>query len=269
MTPFIWTRDVFPAWVSCAAIRDANEKVIGAIVVFRDITRELEVEQMKRELVSIATHELRTPITGIKGYLDMIMQGDMGEVNPDVKETIEEVVKINQRLADLVDDLLNVGRIEEGRIEIKPVPMDLGKLVSDVAGELSIQAEDKKLELVEPKMTGVQVKADPERTRQVLVNLIGNAIKYTEAGKVEIAIEKNEGKVTCHIKDTGLGISALEQKKLFAKFYRVKTEKTRTITGTGLGLWITKSLIEMMGGQIGVTSTEGKGSDFYFSLPVS
>jgi len=259
----------FPAWVSCAAIRDAQEKVIGAIVIFRDISNELQVEQMKRELVSIATHELRTPITGIKGYLDMIMQGDLGEVNPDVKETIGEVVKINQRLADLVDDLLNVGRIEEGRIEIKPVPMDLGKLVTDVVGELSIQAKDKKLELLEPKMTGVQVQADPKRTRQILINFIGNAIKYTPAGKVEVAIEKGPDKVTCHVKDTGLGISPEEQKKLFAKFYRVKTDKTRTITGTGLGLWITKSLTELMGGSIGVKSEEGKGSDFNFSLPIA
>lgn len=259
----------FPAWVSSAAIRDADEKVIGAIVVFRDITRELDVEQMKRELVSIATHELRTPITGIKGYLDMIIQGDTGPVNADTKETIEEVVKINQRLADLVDDLLNVGRIEDGRIEVKPEPMDLGKLASEVVGELQIQAKDKKLELVDPKKSGVEVKADPERVRQVLVNLIGNAIKYTPAGKVEIVFEPKQTEVFCHIKDSGMGISPEEQKKLFNKFYRIKNEQTRTITGTGLGLWITKSLIEMMGGKIHLASAPGKGSDFCFSLPAA
>ncbi len=260
----------FPAWVSCAAIRDSVDKVIGAIVVFRNISKDLEVEQMKRELVSIATHELRTPITGIKGYLDMILQGDTGRVNPETKEMIEEVVKINQRLADLVDDLLNVGRIEEGRIQIKPVPMDLGKLVSEVIKELSIQAKDKGLELkseIGNSDDKYKVKADPERVRQVLINLIGNAIKYTAAGKVEIALEKKEGKVFCHVKDTGYGVSPEEQKKLFAKFYRVKTDKTRTITGTGLGLWITKKLVEMMGGEIRVSSVEGKGSDFCFSSP--
>jgi PAS domain S-box-containing protein len=257
----------FPAWVSSAAIRDADEKVIGAIVVFRDITRELDVEQMKRELVSIATHELRTPITGIKGYLDMIMQGDTGPVNADTKETIEEVVKINQRLADLVDDLLNVGRIEDGRIDVRPVAMDIGKLATEVIGELQIQAKDKKLELIDPKKTGVQIKADPVRVRQVLTNLIGNAIKYTPSGKVEVDFEEKPTEIFCHIKDTGLGISPEEQKKLFIKFYRIKNEKTRQITGTGLGLWITKSLIEMMGGKIHLASVEGKGSDFCFSLP--
>lgn len=260
---------LFPAYLSVAATRDADDKIIGAIVIFRDITKELEVEQMKQELISIATHELRTPITGIKGYLDMILEGDAGELNPDLKDLITEVAKINQRLADLIDDLLNVGRIEQGRIEVKPVPMDLGKLIEDVVSELQIQAKDKSLELKYSKIDLPQVKADQERTRQILINLIGNAVKYTLKGSVEVSTEKKDKEIVIHVKDTGLGMSVEGQKKLFDKFYRVKTDKTRAITGTGLGLWITKSLVEKQGGKIWVDSTEGKGSTFSFSLPVA
>ena len=260
---------LFPAYVSVAATRDADDKIIGAIVVFRDITHELEVEQMKQELISIATHELRTPITGIKGYLDMILSDDAGEISPELKEMLEEITKINQRLGDLVDDLLNVGRIEQGRIEIKPVPLDLVKLIEEVVKELQIQAKDKQLILDYKKQEIPQVKADLERTRQVLINLIGNAIKYTEQGVVTVSTEKKEKEVVVHVQDTGIGMSVEVQKKLFGKFYRVKTEKTRQITGTGLGLWITKQLVEKQGGKIWVESAEGKGSTFSFSLPVA
>ena len=276
---------LFPANLSIAATRDADDKIIGAIVVFRDITRELEIEQMKQELISIATHELRTPITGIKGYLDMILEGDAGELSPDLKEMVTEITKINQRLGDLVDDLLNVGRIEQGRIEIKPVEMDIVKLIDEVISELQIQAKNKGLELKSeilntyPAKGGAKsecrVKADLERTRQILINLIGNAIKYTQTGSVTVTASKSQisnlksqnNEVIVSVKDTGLGMSVEGQKKLFEKFYRIKSDKTREISGTGLGLWITKKLVEKQRGKIWVESEEGKGSTFNFSLP--
>jgi len=259
----------FPARFSVAPTRDADDEIIGAICVFSDITKEKEVEQMKQELISIATHELRTPITGVKGYLDMIIEGDTGGVNSETKEILQEVSGINQKLADLVDDLLNVGRIEQGRIECKPVAMDLAKLTEDIIKEISIQAKQKNLELVYQKPEIPQVKADPDRTRQVLVNLIGNAIKYTEKGSVTVSLQEKDKEIICSVKDTGLGISKEGQKQLFQKFSRVKTDKTRAITGTGLGLWITKQIVEMMGGKIWVESVEGKGSTFSFTLPLA
>lgn len=259
----------FPARISIAPIRDADDKEIGKIIVFSDITKELEVEQMKQELISIATHELRTPITGIKGYLDMILEGDTGGVNSETKEVLQECAGINQKLADLVDDLLNVGRIEQGRIECKPVAMDLAGQVADIIKEISIQAKQKNLELIYQKPEIAQVKADPDRTRQVLINLIGNAIKYTEKGSVTVSLEQKDKEIISSVKDTGLGISKEGQKLLFQKFSRVKTDKTRAITGTGLGLWITKQIVEMMSGKIWVQSVEGKGSMFSFSLPLA
>lgn len=260
---------LFPTYLSLAAIYDVENTIIGAIVVFRDITYEFELEQMKQELISLATHELRTPITAIKGYLDMILAGDTGGVSGETKETIKEVVMINQRLADLVDDLLNVGRIEQGRMTIKLQAIELSALIAQTVREYLPQAEDKHLTLVFHDRSIPQVKADPTRLRQVLNNLISNAIKYTKKGSIEISVQIDAKKIICQVKDTGIGISEQAQKKLFEKFYRVRTPATVEITGTGLGLWITKKLLEMMGGKIWLESEEGKGSTFYFSLPVA
>jgi len=268
---------LFPARFNVAATHDAMDKIIGAIVVFNDITHDLEVERMKQELISIATHELRTPITGIKGYLEMILDGDTGGVNKETKEVLDEMSAINGRIADLVDDLLNIGRIEQGRIEIKPKPTNLIVLIYNCIKELSVQAKEKNLELIFNPPTDIpQILADPDRTKQILVNLIGNAIKYTPEGKkskvedwneIEITLDKKGKDIVCHVKDHGLGISKEGQKQLFQKFSRVKTDQTRMITGTGLGLWITKQIVEMMSGKIWVESVEGKGSTFSFTLP--
>ncbi|MFA6492847.1 MAG: GAF domain-containing protein [Patescibacteria group bacterium] len=259
---------LFPAYLSLAAICDIKDDIVGAIVVFRDITYEFELEQMKQELISLSTHELRAPITAIKGYLDMILSGDTGVINEETKETIEEVVGINRRLADLVDDLLNVGRIEQGKITIKPEQIDLTSLISQTVREYQPQAKNKKLEIIFHDKSIPKIKADSVRVRQVLNNLISNAIKYTMQGSIEISVQASDKEVTCQVKDTGIGISKDAQKKLFGKFYRVKNAKTVQITGTGLGLWITQKLLEMMGGKVWLESVENKGSTFYFTLPV-
>lgn len=261
--------EFFPAEISAAAIYDAEDKVIGSIVVFKDITKEMEVEQLKRELISIATHELRTPITGIKGYLDMVLAGDTGELPEETREVLTEMAAINQRLADLVDDLLNVGRIEDGRIEIRPQTFDLTVLINQTVSELKVQADKKKLQLIFEPKGALKVTADLERTRQVLINLIGNAIKYTPAGSVKVLLKDTGSFAEVRVKDTGIGMDAAQMKRLFEKFYRIKTEQTRQITGTGLGLWITKKLVEMMKGKIWAESEIGKGSVFVFTLPLA
>ena len=258
---------LFPAYLTFSAIYDADNKIIGAIVIFRDITYEFELAQMKQELVSIATHELRAPIAAIKGYLDMILKGDMGEVKGEIRDTLEEIVKINQQLADLVDDLLNVGRIEQGSMSIKLQTTDLNHIIDQTLQEYLLQAEDKKLHLSADKKTMAKVKADPARVRQVLSNFISNALKYTEKGSIQIITEEKGQEVICQVKDTGIGISPANQKKLFEKYSRIKNDQTRQITGTGLGLWICQRLVEMMAGKVWLESEEGKGSSFYFSLP--
>lgn len=256
----------FPVFLSLAAISSADDLITGEIVVFRDITSERELEQMKQELISISTHELRAPITGIKGYLDMILEGDTGGVSGETRATLAEVAKINQQLADLVDDLLNVGRLEQGRITIRPQDFDLAILAEEIVKNYQGLAQDKNITLDYQKDNLAKVKADPERVRQVLNNLVSNALKYTQKGTVTIAIESKDNEIICQVKDSGIGMAKDAQKKLFEKFYRIKNPQTRLINGTGLGLWISKKLLEMMGGNIWFESEEGKGSTFYFSL---
>jgi len=258
---------LFPAYLTASAIYDVDDRIIGAIVTFRDISTEHELEEMKQELVSIATHELRAPITAIKGYLDMILTGDTGGVKGETQETLQEVAKINQRLADLVDDLLNVGRIDQGRMTVRPQEINLGDLISQTVLEYQPQAQEKQLLLTYSQGKIPLVKADPARVHQILSNLISNAIKYTEKGSVEITVETKGKEIICEVKDTGVGVSPAAQKRLFEKFYRVKTPQTQLVTGTGLGLWITKRLVEMNAGKIWLESAEGKGTSFYFSLP--
>ncbi|KKQ17417.1 MAG: GAF sensor signal transduction histidine kinase [Berkelbacteria bacterium GW2011_GWA1_36_9] len=259
---------LFPVYLSVAAVYDVGDKIVGAIVTFRDITSEIEVEQIKEELISLSTHELRAPITAIKGYLDMILEGDTGGVSGETKETIEEVVVINQRLADLVDDLLNVNRIEQGRVKINFEAVDLSMLITQTVREYQSQAHKKNLIINFDDKAIPEVKADSKRLRQVLNNLISNAIKYTKQGSIDVSCQKNENEIIGQVKDTGIGISKADQKRLFEKFYRVRNPETIEITGTGLGLWITRKLLEMMNGKIWLESEEGKGTTFYFSLPV-
>ena len=231
-----------------------------------------EVDQMKDEFISIASHELRTPVTGIRGYVSMILEGTFGKVSGKMEESLKMVEGAATRLASLVEDLLNVSRIEQGRLAIEASPQDAGQIIKNIMAELSIQAKQKNLELkYQPHAEKLPLlNIDDERFKQVLINLIGNAIKYTEKGQVEVTTaEKNNGKtLEIKIKDTGIGMSAADRERLFQKFYRVQTEKTKNITGTGLGLWITKQIIELMKGTIMIDSMEGVGTQVSLQFPV-
>lgn len=231
-----------------------------------------EVDQMKDEFISIASHELRTPVTGIRGYTSMILEGTFGEISDKLKETLKMVQGASDRLAGLVEDLLNVSRIEQGRLEVKTAPFEAGQIIKDIAAELKIQADQKKL-ILEYKPHAEKlplINIDSECFKQVLINLIGNAIKYTEKGGVTVLTEEKEnGKILeIKIKDTGIGMSAKDRERLFQKFYRVQNDKTRGITGTGLGLWITKQIIELMKGKIAVDSIENVGTQATLQFPI-
>lgn len=230
------------------------------------------VDQMKDEFISMASHELRTPITAIRGYNSMILEGSFGKINKNVKKNLEIVQGASARLAELIEDLLNVSRIEQGRLKMDLAPQDINGIIKDIITELKIQSDAKNLKLkynsnLKPFP---KISADGDRLKQVLINLIGNAIKYTEKGSIEIITEtKNKGKILeMRIKDTGIGMSAKAREKLFEKFYRVQNEKTRDITGTGLGLWITKQIVELMKGSITVDSIENVGTQITLNFPI-
>jgi len=231
-----------------------------------------EVDQMKDEFISIASHELRTPVTGIKGYTSMILEGSFGKINEKMRESLTMVNSAAERLASLVEDLLNVSRIEQGRFKMELNSTEPGQIIKDTIAELKVQSDEKKLTLdYKPSADKLPlINIDSGRFKQALINLIGNAIKYTEKGSVEIITEEknNHRMLEIRIKDTGIGMSAQDRKRLFEKFYRVQNEKIQKITGTGLGLWITKQIIELMKGKIMIDSMEGVGTQVTLQFPI-
>jgi signal transduction histidine kinase len=230
-----------------------------------------QLQQLKDEFVFIAAHELRTPVAAIKGYLSLVLEGIAGPVSDAVKEFIHKVMNANARLIRLVDDLLEVARSEAGRLTVEVRPTDISLPIQAVLTELKPLAEEKSIEFgYSPALGLPKVLADENRVKEIMVNLVGNAIKYTVgAGTVTISHEVWDNTLITHIKDTGIGMSKEEQKKLFEKFYRIQNEKTRDVPGTGLGLFIVKQIVEKMNGKIWAESEEGKGSTFSFSLPVA
>lgn len=236
-----------------------NTKIFEYLSLYRKLQ---EVDKMKDEFISIASHELRAPITGVSGYISMIQEGTYGEVPEKLKEPLRIVEGAAARLAALVEDLLNVSRIEQGRLMVNLKPTNINPLIVEAIGELQSSAKVKNLELIfkTPDSVLNEANVDPERFVQVMTNLISNGIKYTEQGSVEVFTEMKNDKVVVKIKDSGIGMSNNDKNKLFSKFYRIQNEKTRGIIGTGLGLWLTKNIVDMMKGQIVINSIEGFGT---------
>lgn len=227
-----------------------------------------ELDKLKDEFLSIATHELRTPMTAVKGYLDMILSGDSGRINKKTKDFLTEAYDVTDRLANLVNDMLDVSRIEQKRLTLEIKDVDLSLEVKKVIENLAPLATKKRLSFsYKPLKKLPLVKADSAKVRQILNNLAGNAIKFTQKGEITVSHKIENGFVVTQIKDTGVGISKADVKKLFHKFSRIDGGIKREQGGTGLGLYISKGLVENMGGKIEVKSELGKGSTFSFSLP--
>ncbi|HPF31240.1 MAG TPA: HAMP domain-containing sensor histidine kinase [Candidatus Saccharibacteria bacterium] len=231
------------------------------------LARQKELNQTMSDFLSVATHELKSPTSIIKGYLSNVMDGDYGNVEPQVREQIQVALSQTDRLNALVQDLLNVSRVEQGRVEYNIKDVDITKIINLIIENYRPISQSKGLVInYTPDNNIPHVKADESRLQEVFTNLIDNAIKYTEKGSVTISHQVKKGRLVTNIHDTGLGMSPSARKRLFQRFYRVKTEKTQYISGTGLGLWIIKQYIEAMGGYIDVESIEGVGSNFIVEL---
>ncbi len=228
------------------------------------------LEELKSEFVYIAAHELRAPVTAIKGYVSLLTENTAkNRITIEAAEFLDRIGKANEGLVHLINDLLEVARSDAGKIEIAVTSVDVGITTERVIKTLSVLAEQKAI-TIEYQMVKTNVLADVDKLKEILTNLISNAIKYTLGkGGITIWHEIKENMVITHVEDTGMGISVEAQKKLFEKFYRVKAKGTEEVTGTGLGLFIVKQLVEKMHGKIWMESIEGKGSTFSFSLPMS
>jgi signal transduction histidine kinase len=228
---------------------------------------------MKNEFVSTVSHELRTPMTSIKGYADLILMGAAGPMS-DPQVRYMQVIKNNaDRLSMLVNDLLDISRIETGKTELDLRPLDVPQIIEQVVeGHLRgrIEHDDKPMEVQTENAPALPlVNADHARETQVLTNLLDNAFHYTpENGKIAVRVRANGDYVFISVSDNGIGISKENQKKIFDRFFRAEDSDVQKIAGTGLGLSIVHSLIEMHGGNIEVQSTPGEGSTFTFNLPL-
>lgn len=258
-----------------AAITDTSyiqgTKILGTITLFRDITTEQNIEQMKNDFISLASHQLRTPLSVIKWYSQMLMSGDAGQLQPTQIEFLNNINTATVRMINLVNSLLNISRIQSGKLKIEPKPTDIKKLVIEIIEEVKIRYADKKQKFTSDIQESIPfINTDPQLIRQVYTNLLTNAAKYTpEKGEIRIKLYIKDNLLSSEISDNGLGIPESEKNKVFDKFYRGANISTRVTEGTGLGLYLIKSIIDMCNGKISFDSKEGTGTTFYFSLPLN
>jgi len=264
-------------------LRALNLLADQAAIAVQNAQLFLEVQranEAKSEFVGIVSHELKVPMTSIQGYARLMTLGAAGPVSQQQLEFANIILRNVERMGNLVSDLLDLARIESGRIKISPRPIALTKVVQDAVRSIQTQIEDRKhtLEVGIPQDLP-NVRADPARIIQVWTNLISNAYKYTPTGGLIRAWARPhtsrdtggaDGQwILCAVEDNGVGINASDQERIFEQFYRVQDPQTSEEQGTGLGLSITRSIIELHGGHIWVESEPGKGSTFYFTLPAA
>jgi len=257
--------------VTLSCVMAGQGEVSGVVAVLHDVTREKEIAQMKTDFVSNVSHELRTPLSSIKGYIEMLLDGE-AEDDKTRREFHEIIAAQADRLSRLIDNILNISRIESGVIRVVREPLSLTEVAKQVLDIVAPQAREKQVELVDRLMPVChQIEADKDMIHQAVLNLVSNAIKYTpEGGTVTVAasVDERRGKAVVEVCDTGVGISPEDLPHVFDKFYRVQGH-TRMAKGTGLGLTLVKHIIEMVhDGKLSVTSEKDKGSTFSFEMPV-
>lgn len=264
-------------------ILNEQEQVTGAVSVFRDVSQERKAEQQRAEFISTASHEMRTPVAAIEGYLALALNEKVSTIDARARDYLGKAHSSTQHLGQLFQDLLTSAKVEDGRLTSHPAVVEIGGYLEQLTSDLRFAAEKKGL-ITEfafgtSKTIDATVQAnkvikplfytyiDPDRLREVVTNLFDNAVKYTDTGKVTIGLVGNDKVVQFYVKDTGPGIPAEDIPHLFQKFYRVDNSATRTIGGTGLGLFICRKIIELYQGRIWVESEFKKGSTFYINLP--
>ncbi|OGI29067.1 MAG: hypothetical protein A2184_01275 [Candidatus Moranbacteria bacterium RIFOXYA1_FULL_44_7] len=247
-------------------------KNLGAICVFQDITERHNLEKEKDDFLSIAAHQLRTPLSGIRWMIESLLEGDDGELPTEAQKTLDQIYENNQRLIVLINDLLDVSKINMGKSKEDPISVNICEKLKDAAESMAGLAKERHVSISYEKICALNpiVEIGPRHFFQVLQNLISNAVKYTpKEGSVKVSVDFKENKVTISVSDTGIGIPKDEQDKIFKKFFRASNAALKETEGSGLGLSVVKSYIEEAGGRIWFESRERKGTTFFVELPVA
>lgn len=254
--------------VSCAAIEEPASTSGGIVAVLHDVTGLHEVEQAKSDFVSMVSHELRTPLTSIKAYVDTLQRQDV-EFDAETRASFVSVIaRETERMTRLINDILDLSRIEAGRLDLKPTFVDLPELLRKVESRIEQQAEGRRL-IFEAPATMEPVLAEQAKLEQVMLNILGNALKYSpEGGDIEISVRRLKEKAMVSVKDHGIGIPEEQLPFIFEKYHRGGKSEGGGIRGAGLGLFVTKSIIEAHGGRIWAESTEGEGTSMIFTIPL-
>ncbi|MEX0917609.1 MAG: ATP-binding protein [Candidatus Paceibacterota bacterium] len=243
---------------------------IGAVEVFRDVTKEQELETAKNEFVSLASHQLRTPLSTVAWYAEMLLAGDAGTISEEQENFIQEIYQGNKRMISLVNALLNVSRIEAGTLFVSNEEVDLVRVIDEALKELTSFIQEKKL-IIQKKYQSDEVfviQADKEIVHIIVQNLLSNAVKYTgEGGTVTVGLAASEDATSLFVTDTGYGIPKDQQDKIFTKLFRADNIQGMVTDGTGLGLYMVKKMLDKLGGSISFESEENKGSTFYVAWP--
>ncbi|MFZ5824501.1 MAG: ATP-binding protein [Bacillota bacterium] len=243
---------------------------VGRLFTFQDVTELAELDRLKSEFVNTVSHELRTPLTSIMGYLGLVLADAAGPLQEQQREFLNVVQRNTTRLTNLINDLLDIQKIESGRTPLQRTQVCLARVVQQVAETFRVQAEQKGLNFVVKAIPGdlPLISADPDKLTQIAANLVSNAVKYTREGRVKVTVQQGRDTVDLVVEDTGIGVPQAEQKRIFEKFYRAEHPYVREVGGTGLGLPIVRTMVEEHGGEIRLESEPGKGSKFTVSFPL-
>ena len=259
-----------PEIVALIVIGTTSILMIISYLIIRGFERLAEANRLKSEFVSIASHQLRTPLTGIKWAINLLMSEEIGRLTKEQIEGLDNIKESNQRMINLVNDLLNVSRVEQGKITLKPEKTSLEKIIQELIEEYAFLAKASNIRLsseLEKNIPSILI--DTQGIKLVLHNLIDNAMRYSQKeGRVRIKLFKKRALVRCEIEDNGVGIPSEDQKKIFQKFFRSENALKYQTEGTGLGLFIAKAIVEASKGKIGFQSQKDKGSTFWIELPI-
>lgn len=256
----------------CSPIRDESDTVIGVITVFQDVTKKHELEQMKNSFLSVAAHQLRTPLGSMRWSMEMLLNGDLGRLPKAAKEAVTQIYENSQRMITLVNDLLDVARIDQGKTSEEKSPVNIASILEEAVKTMRPAAEKEmiKMTLAIPDEPLPPIMAPPKHLYEAFENLLSNAIKYNKRdGTVTVILEKKDNALRLTIADTGIGIPKEDQSKIFAKFFRAGNAVRKETDGSGLGLSVVKSFLEESQASVWFESEENVGTKFFVEFPLS